>query len=202
MFGKIRSIRKRWFVAAAAVALLAVGLTFGSALAAGVGGGKGPGHGYGYGYGGYDAERRGGDGDANAKSAILARVAEIVGVTPEALEAAFRTAHNEAQTAGFTERVNGLVADGSLTQEQADAATEWFAARPEAAGPVAYYIARRADSGRVAGKLERMVAAGYLTQEQSDAIVAWQAQRPEGLPELGGDHGGHSDGDREHRRGH
>lgn len=203
MFNRIRTIRKRWFaVAGAMLALLAVGLVVGGGLAAGRGMAMADGgsFGYGYGYGGFGygqeerrGQHRGGDADGS-REALLARVAEIVGVEADDLRAAFVTAHEEQVTAKFGERAAGLVADGTLTQEQADAAAGWFGTRPAGSGKLAYYAAGSADGEKVSEGLSRMTAAGYLTQAESDAVAAWHSQRPEGLPEFGKMRGWHDGG--------
>ena len=203
MFNRIRTIRKRWFaVAGAMLALLAVGLVIGGGLTAGRslamsdGGSYG---GYGYGHDERRGHHRGGDADGS-KAALLSRVAEIVGVEADDLRAAFVTAHEEQVTAKFGERADTLVAAGTLTQEQADAAAAWFATRPAGSGKLAYYAAGSADAERVTNRLSKMTAAGYLTQEESDALAAWHEQRPEGLPEFGKMRG-HHDGRGHHRNG-
>lgn len=202
MFNRIRAIRKRWFaVAGAMLALLAVGLVIGGGLTAGRSMAMSDGGSFGYGYG-HDERRghhRGGDADGS-KDALLSRVAELVGVDADDLRAAFVTAHEEQVTAKFRERADGLVAAGTLTQEQADAAAAWFATRPAGSGKLAYYAAGSADAERVTDRLSKMTAAGYLTQQESDALAAWHGQRPEGLPEFGKMRGSH-DGRGHHRNG-
>ena len=210
MFNRIRAIRKRWFaVAGATLALLAIGLVIGGGLTVGrsmADSGSFDGFGFGHDY----DERRGGghhrsgDADGGNHDALLSRVAEIVGVNAADLKAAFVTAHEEQLTAKFGARADALVTAGTLTQEQADAANTWFAARPAGAGKLAYYAAGSADAAQVSEKLSRMVTAGYITQEESDALVAWHGQRPEGLPAFGkvrGEHGGR-DGDGDGRGHH
>ena len=205
MFNRIRTIRKRWFaVAGAMLALLAVGLVIGGGLTAGRSMAMSDGGNFGYGYGGYDHDERrghhrGGDADGS-KDALLSRVAEIVGVDADDLRAAFVTAHEEQVTAKFGERADTLVAAGTLTQEQADAAAAWFATRPAGSGKLAYYAAGSADAERVTDRLSKMTAAGYLTQQESDALAAWHGQRPEGLPEFGKMRV-HHDGRGHHRNG-
>ena len=196
MFNQIRAIRKRWFAAAGAMlALLAVGLVIGGGLTAGRSMAMDADGSFGYGYG-HDERRghhRGGDADGS-KDALLSRVAEIVGVDADNLRAAFVTAHEEQVTAKFGERADALVADGTLTQEQADAAAAWFDTRPAGSGKLAYYAAGNADAERVTDRLSKMTAAGYLTQQESDALAAWHGQRPEGLPEFGKMRGSHDGG--------
>ena len=135
MFNRIRNIRKRWFVVAASVALLAVGLVGGTVFAAGA-----PSHAIGkVGHQGYDYDdHRSGKGN---NGAMMARVAEILGIEQDTLEAAFATALDEQANIRFEERMAAWVSDETLTQEQADAANTWFDERPANSGPLALRLA-------------------------------------------------------------
>lgn len=189
MFNRIRNIKKRWFVVVGAVALLSIGLVGGSVFAAGAtGNALGSGLRYASDQDGY----RHGKGD---QSAVLARVAEIVGVEQDTLEAAFRTAFDEQAETRFKDRIDALVADETLTEDEGNTARTWFENRPELSGPLALRLARTSDTDRVNNWLERLVDTGKLTQEQADALSAWHAERPEALPETARRHshkrGGH-----------
>ena len=192
MFNRIRNVKKRWFVVVGAVALLSIGLVGGSVFAAGVtGNAPGGGPHYAAGQDGY----RHGKGDS---SAVLARVAEIVGVEQDTLEAAFRTAVDEQAETRFNDRIDALVADETLTEDEGNAARTWFEDRPELSGQLALRLARTSDTERVNNWLEKLVDAGKLTQEQADALSAWHAERPDALPESEHRHKGHRKG---HRHG-
>ena len=196
MFNRIRSVRKRWLVVTAVVALLAIGLVSGAAFAANSAGhflraGHGYDHGYGHGSSGSDFD-------------VLGRVAEIINVEKSTLESAFATAHDERADARFTAYVNSLVTDETLTQEQADAATTWFDARPANSGSIAIRLAATSDSDRVDDWLARLVEHGKLTQDEADALATWHDNRPDALPEVersgsrrhkGGQHKDNGDGD-------
>ncbi len=186
MFNRIRNIKKRWFVVIAAVALLSVGLVSGAVFAAN----GSPHPGKGFHLGDDDGYRAGKGGGAQ----VMARVAEILGVEQETLESAFKTALDEQAEAKFDARMDALVADETLTQEQADAAKSWFEERPELSGPLALRLARTSDTERVNNWLERLVDAEKLTQEQADALSAWHAERPDSLPESEHRHHGHRKG--------
>ena len=197
MLNRIRSIRKRWFVAAAVVALLSVGLIGGAVFAGG-----GPAHAIGKAWHQNDGDdwRHAGKGHGGN---VLARVAEIVGVEPDTLEGAFKTAWDEQADAKFDARIDALVADETLTEEQGDAAKTWFDGRPTQSGAVAIRLASTSDTDRVDSWLSKLVNAGRLTQDEADALSAWHAERPESLPESvkrhRGEHSGkghgHPDGD-------
>ena len=189
MFNRIRNIRKRWFVVAASVALLAVGLVGGTVFAAGA-----PSHVIGNAlHQGYDHDDRwGGKGNGGA---IMARVAEILGVEQDTLESAFATARDEQANAKFEERMAALVDDETLTQEQADAANTWFDQRPANSGPLALRLAGASDSDKVDNFLARLVEKEKLTQDEADALAAWHDNRPDSLPEVSRKHGRHGQGD-------
>lgn len=189
MFNRIRNIRKRWFVVAASVALLGVGLVGGTVFAAGAPShaiGKAGYHNYGY------DDHRVGKGNG---SAIMARVAEILGIEQDTLEAAFATALDEQANTKFEERMVALVSDETLTQEQADAANTWFDARPANSGALALRLAGASDSDKVDNFLARLVENEKLTQDESDALDAWHDDRPDSLPEVSRKHGRHGHGD-------
>ena len=193
MFNRIRNIRKRWFVVAASVALLAVGLVGGTVFAAGA-----PSHVIGNAlHQGYDHDDyRVGRGNG---SAIMARVAEILDIEQATLEAAFATALDERANAKFEERVAALVTDETLTQEQADAANTWFDERPANSGPLALKLARTSDSDRVDSLLDKLVEKERLTQAEADALSEWHDNRPDSLPEAKRKPSDHKPSD--HRKG-
>lgn len=171
MFDKILNARKRWFVILATAALLLVGLTGGAVFATDHTTGSGL---------GFDGR-------------ILARVAEIVGIAPEVLQDAFDTAVSEAVDERFSNKMDQLVADGTLTQDQAEEAMDWFASRPTRSetgngrGILAATLAT--DNERVERLMNLMVDAGTITREQADALIAWHSERPDFLPGYSGEHG-------------
>lgn len=178
MFNRVRNIRKRWFVVAVSVALLAVGLVGGAVFAAGAPSnaiGKALHQGYDY------DDHLGGKGN---NGAMMARVAEILGIEQDTLEAAFATALDERANAKFEERMTALVTDETLTQEQADAANTWFDERPANSGAIALRLAGTSDSGKVDNFLAKLVENEKLTQDESDALDAWHDDRPDSLPSV------------------
>ena len=188
MLNRIRNVRKRWLAVAAAVALLSVGLVGGSAVAAGI------------------AERddddrlrhaNGSDGDwddHDTRAALMVRVADILGVPPGDVEAAFKIALDEQAGSRFDERIDALVADETLTQAQGEVAKTWFGSRPRSSGHVAIHLAHTADADRADAWLSRLVEDDMLTQDEADSLSAWHDDRPDHLPEgRDGRHGGHHD---------
>ena len=195
MFNRIRNIKKHWFVVTAAVALLSVGLVSGAVFAA-----NGPaGLGNGFHFADDDGYRAGKGHGAQ----VLARVAEIIGVEQDTLENAFKTAFDEQAGTRFDDRVDALVADETLTEDEGNAAKTWFADRPELSGPLAIRLAGASDSEKVDSWLAKLVESEKLTQAEADALSEWHDDRPESLPELGrkrsgkrhGHRDGHADGD-------
>ena len=189
MINRIAGIRKRWLVLAASVALLAVGLTFGSVFAskAGPGGVFGKGRVF---------ERRSG-GHYGNNDTWLNRVAEILGVERTDLDSAFATASDERANTRFEEYIEGLEDDETLTSDQATAANDWFDQRPSDSGPLALRLAGTSDSDKVDYWLAKLVEKEKLTQDESDALSEWHDDRPDSLPEVARRHGRHrhKDGD-------
>jgi len=80
----------------------------------------------------------GGDNQSRAGyEAILDRVCEIYqdntgdDIDPEALEAAFAQARDEMRAEAQQNRLQNLVQQGKITQEQADEMQDWWGARPD-----------------------------------------------------------------------
>ena len=159
MLNRIRTIRKRWLVVTAAAALMAVGLTAGAVFAAG-------------------SPQRHFDGNTSqamktypasgthhaSQEQFIARVAEILGIEPETVSNAFATAQHELATEHFDARIATLVENGDLTEEQGEAASAWFAARPADAGFIAFFAAATADTDRLTKILDHAVANERLTR--------------------------------------
>ena len=120
MSNKLRHVRGRWIFAAAA--LLAIGLMSGAALAA-----NGPVQPVGSNhYNGHETAWAGRD----ARDALLARVAEIVGVEQETLTDACGIALDERAAQDFEAIVAHRMGDETLARGQADAISAWHTKRP------------------------------------------------------------------------
>ena len=196
MLNRIRNVRKRWLAVFAAVALLALGLVSGVALAA-----NSSDRHYAMNRAGYHYSVghmvNGPDLD------VLARVSEIVDVEQTTLASAFATAYEERADDRFTSYTQSLVEDETLTQEQADAATTWLDARPANSGPIAILLAFTANSGFVDDLLSRVVEHGRITHEEADALSGWHGNRSDAIPQEDrsrfghrkGHHGGHGEFD-------
>ena len=99
-------MKKRWIYVTMLVGLLTLAVT-GGVVAANIGGG------------------------VDALKDVNARAAEILGVEPQALSDALRQAHQEFMIEQLQARLDQAVADGVITQEQADEYMTWMEARPE-----------------------------------------------------------------------
>ena len=192
MFNRIRTVRKRWLILFTAVALLAVGLVSGAAFAANARADY-VANALSYGYGDVMGKSRHGHGNSNA---LMARVAEILGIEQATLKSAFATAIDEQAETKFDARVAQLVTDETLTQEQADAATTWFEERPALSGPIAIRLSGTSDSDKVDNFLAKMVDKEKLTQNEADALSSWHDDRPDSLPEVERRHKRHYGDDR------
>ena len=177
MLNRIRNTRKRWVVVAAAVALLSVGLAGGGVAAAGIAE-RGDGDRLRY-ANGYDGDRDG----HGSRAALTARAAEILGVEPDDLEAAFEIALDEQAGAELDARIDALVAGETLTQEQGEVARTWFGSRPRGSGDVAIHLVHTADTQQAGTWLSRLVEAEMLTRDEADALSVWHDDRPVHLPE-------------------
>ena len=66
-----------------------------------------------------------------SENALLARVADILGIDEEDLINAFEQARQEMCEDAFTSHINQAVEEGLITQDQADEILEWWLQRPD-----------------------------------------------------------------------
>jgi len=144
----------KFVLAAVLVAVMVIGCTAGVALAR-------------------DEDEAGqGSGDA-----LMTRVAEILDVDQQQLEDAFRQAKSEFREEALDSRLQRLIDEGTLTQEQAEEFKAWIEARPDVPrfGPKGFH---------------KLADEGVLTQEQLDQLEALKAEMRERMRDiLGGDDG-------------
>ena len=100
-------MKKRWLVVLAAVGVLALGATGGVVLA------------------------QGGVGEDSLGESLISRVATKLGLVEADVQAAFDEAKAEVRDERVQAWLDGLVADGVITQVQADEYKAWIDARPE-----------------------------------------------------------------------
>jgi hypothetical protein len=97
---------------------------------------------------------------------ITSRVAEILGIDQQDLENALKQAQTELREETLDARLQELIAEGTLTQEQANEFKAWIAAKPDV-------------SMVPLGRLEEALEKGTITQEQIDQLKAWMESKPD-----------------------
>ena len=99
-------MKKRWLFIPIIVGLLALGITVGGVLAQDGGGGE------------------------NAAKSFAGRVAAILGLGEDEVKDAFMQAATEARQDRLMSKLDQLVGEGTITQEQAGEYLEWAQSRP------------------------------------------------------------------------
>ena len=69
--------------------------------------------------------------DTPTGDTLLARVAAILGIDQTTVEEAFAHAQQEMRTEAMTNRLQEMVTEGTITQEQADEFQTWWNAKPD-----------------------------------------------------------------------
>ena len=117
---------------------------------------------------------------------ILARVAQILNIKQQDLANAFK----QAQTEFNTQRLDQLVKDGKITQQQANDLKAWEAKRPAdpKANPQQFqdWLKSRPNipalqpppRPNMNEMLDQLVKDGKITQSQANELKAWEAKRP------------------------
>jgi hypothetical protein len=72
-----------------------------------------------------------GTGETPAAQSFASRVAAILGLEEAQVQDAMDQAHREMQDEALRNRLDALVEQGRLTQEQADEYHQWYQSRPE-----------------------------------------------------------------------
>ena len=76
----------------------------------------------------------GGEGADNGRKGFAARVAEILDLEESDVKDAFKEAAGDIREDRFQARMDRRVEKGDMTQEEADAAVEWYESRPDNLG--------------------------------------------------------------------
>lgn len=148
-----------------------------------------------------------GPGDSETRSEITDRVAAILGVDSADLGTAFDQARGEVRTEKMDARLDQAVADGTITQEEADEIRAWMDSRPEVLDGLkgqrgSHGPQQGADRGpggvAIEERLTALVEDGVITQAEADEALEWSQARPEALNEIRPDR---SDGTGHGRRG-
>jgi polyhydroxyalkanoate synthesis regulator phasin len=107
-----------------------------------------------------------------ARGKVIDRAAQILNIDKQKLVDAFKQAGTEVRQQGMSDRLDKLVADGKLTQEQADQIRTWQAAKP-----AGLCLSQKA--------MDKLLADGKITQAQYDSWKTWWDSRPKiNLPVL------------------
>jgi hypothetical protein len=77
-------------------------------------------------------------GAATGKTALMTRVATILGIDQQKLQDAFTQAEKEMKNEAVNKQMQDLVTSGKLTQQQADQYKQWLQSKPQlpATGPM------------------------------------------------------------------
>lgn len=142
-------------------------------------------------------------------SGVRDRVAEILGIAPDDLQDAVQQARGEQRAVQLAERLAGAVADGVITQDEANAISAWFDSMPEALdgvaghggrGGVGHFVGAAASEEQIAALVDRLVAAEKITEAEAAAVSDWLVGAPtEALAKLAPERG---DGGQGRRGGH
>jgi hypothetical protein len=127
-----------------------------------------------------------GSADGNPQDSVKDRVAEILGIDREALDAAMQTAREEHREAKQDERLAALVEAGTITQEQADEIDVWQDTRPEVMNELKK-LGRGHQTGTdnsIEARLAALVEQEVITQAEADAVIAWNEAKPDYLDDL------------------
>jgi hypothetical protein len=88
------------------------------------------------------------------RDTLMARVAEILDIDQDDLQAAFQQALEEQRVeqqqerqAALEQRLQELVSEGTITQDQADAWLEWLESRPDNSDEMREWLESRPDMG-------------------------------------------------------
>jgi len=139
--------------------------------------------------------------------ALIAQVAEILGIEQQEFEAALRQAQTELQEGNIDTRLQELIAEGTLTQQQANELKAWMENRPdvpnipprqlkealekgiitqEQVDQLKAWVETRPDIPKLGTPIgERLVEEGIITQQQADEYKAWMESRPADIPNVG-----------------
>lgn len=121
------------------------------------------------------ADHRGSEGS----SGFIDRVAEILGIAPEEVSSAVAQARDEARIERMAARLAEAVGANVITQEEADAISDWFDGRPDALKTVRHHGLRTAlQADEIETFLADLIEQELITQSESDEITAWLAARP------------------------
>ena len=142
------------------------------------------------------------DGHQGRRSALAARVAEILNIDQQDFESAFKQAQGELREEALDSRLQELIDEGTLTQEQADELKKWMEAKPDVPIVPPRMLQKLVDEGKITqeqvdelkewmearpdvprirpDRLEKLINRGVLTQKQADEVKEWMEAKPDG----------------------
>src|SRR4030043_1577040 len=141
------------------------------------------------------------------RGALIAQVAAILGIDQQELENAMKQAQLELREGNLDTRLQELIADGTLTQQQANELKAWMEARPDVPNILPRQIKEALEKGIITQEQvdqlkawaeskpdipnigptigERLLEEGIITQQQADEYKAWMESRPADIPNVG-----------------
>ena len=142
------------------------------------------------------------------QGALIARVAGILGIDQQELENALKQAQTESREETLEARLQELIAEGTLTQEQANELKLWREAKPDITMVPPRQLEEALDNGIITQEQvdqlkawmkskpdiipgivppmgERLIEEGIITQQQADEYKAWMESRPADIPQVG-----------------
>ena len=141
--------------------------------------------------------------DGDRGDSVKDRVAEILGIGRENLDAAMQTARDEYRDAKQEEKLAALVQQEVITQAQADEIDAWQDARPAVMDDLKLTGKGRgrgsmppADENAIEARLAALVVQEVIAQADADEILAWHDAKPGYLDDLRQQLRGERDGQR------
>ena len=132
-----------------------------------------------------------GPADGTQGDSVKDRVAEILGIDRDTLDAATSTAREERRDAEQEAKLAALVEQGVITQAQADEIDAWQDARPEVMDRLKLIgkghgrgAIPPVDGSAVEARFSALVEQEVITQADANEILAWHDAKPEYLDEL------------------
>ena len=122
------------------------------------------------------------DEDGEKKS-FADRVAEILGLESDTVEDALKQARSEMQEERTDAWLDKAVEAEKITQEEADAYSDWLDDRPEGVGEWLRFSYNPNAREQLEAKLDEAVEAGKITQEQADAHLERFDEKVEAMDE-------------------
>ena len=110
------------------------------------------------------------DEDVEKKS-FADRVAEILGLDSDTVEDALKQARSDMQDERTDAWLEKAVEAEKITQEEADAYSDWLDDRPDGVGEWFHFSYNPNAREDLEAKLDEAVEAGKMTQEQADAYL-------------------------------